>query len=70
MYPTGYDLERQTTLPNTSLAAEADLLIAYLPHASMGTPSKCGRTTTTPISSPYADDTQWVRITAGEYCRT
>ncbi|NLF63076.1 MAG: hypothetical protein GX579_00600 [Chloroflexi bacterium] len=41
MYPdsVGYDLERlQTTfIANTSLAAEADLLIAYLPHASMGT---------------------------------
>lgn len=35
----GYDLERMRTtfFANTSLAGEADLLIAYLPHASMGT---------------------------------
>jgi hypothetical protein len=35
----GYDLERLRTtfFANTSLAGEADLLIAYLPHASMGT---------------------------------
>lgn len=35
----GYDLEqtRATFFSNTALAGEADLLIAYLPHASMGT---------------------------------
>lgn len=34
-----YDTERAraTFLKNTALAGEADLLIAYLPHASMGT---------------------------------
>jgi nucleoside 2-deoxyribosyltransferase len=34
-----YDLDRarQTFEDNTSLAAEADILIAYLPEASMGT---------------------------------
>ena len=34
-----YDAEqaRQTFMMNTALAGEADLLIAYLPHASMGT---------------------------------
>lgn len=34
-----YDLEqtRTTFFSNTALAGEADLLIAYLPHASMGT---------------------------------
>lgn len=34
-----YDAEqaRATFLKNTALAGEADLLIAYLPHASMGT---------------------------------
>lgn len=34
-----YDVERMraTFFANTSLAGEADLLIAYLPHASMGT---------------------------------
>lgn len=41
LYPdsVGYDLERLRTtfITNTSLAAEADLLIAYLPEASMGT---------------------------------
>jgi hypothetical protein len=41
LYPdsVGYDLERlrATFFANTSLAGEADLLIAYLPHASMGT---------------------------------
>ncbi len=31
------DLARKTFLKNTALAGEADLLIAYLPHASMGT---------------------------------
>ncbi len=31
------DLARTTFLRNTALAGEADLLIAYLPHASMGT---------------------------------
>jgi hypothetical protein len=35
----GYNLEetRATFFSNTALAGEADLLIAYLPHASMGT---------------------------------
>ncbi len=35
----GYGLEetRATFFSNTALAGEADLLIAYLPHASMGT---------------------------------
>jgi hypothetical protein len=41
LYPdsVGYDLDRlrATFAANTSLAGEADLLIAYLPHASMGT---------------------------------
>lgn len=31
------DTARETFMRNTALAGEADLLIAYLPHASMGT---------------------------------